>query len=288
MGFLKRQAPVAKRLREVDALDVPFVTRRHVESPTTCFFYHTTDLPGFGVQEGGWDLRNRFLDYIGHVNLKGKRVLDVGSASGFLTFEAERYSAREVVSFDLDTAERQDLLPFAASDYVTDHAGWCRRQTEAFRTWQNAYWLAHRLLESRAKAFYGDVYDLPAGLGTFDVIIVGAILEHLADPLKALYSLSRHAGDFIIINTDYIDSPDPVAMFNGRADRPTNSFTFWTYSIALYDEYMKIMGFRRVAAHKDKFAGTPSVAGAARPLLERVALVYRKKIDGGLVTGDAE
>ncbi len=141
-----------------------------------CFFYHTIDLKDGTTIEGHWDLRGRYADYTGHVDLTGARVLDVGTASGFLSFSAEAAGAREVVSFDLDTAERQHLLPFHGTPYVTDHASWVRAQTAAFDTWKNAYWFTHQKLGSRARAIYGDVYDLPDGIGTFDVVILGAIL----------------------------------------------------------------------------------------------------------------
>ncbi|MGD9659135.1 MAG: class I SAM-dependent methyltransferase [Methylocystis sp.] len=254
----------------------PYAQERYVRDPSSCYFYHTMDLPEFGLQDGGWDLRGRFDDYVGGVDFSNKRVLDVGAASGFLSFEAERSGASEVVSFDLDSADRQSLLPFAGSSYVTDREAWVRMQTDSFLTWQNSYWLAHRLLGSKAKAVYGDVYRLPPSIGEFDVIILGAILEHLIDPLSAMYSISKHAKDIIVINTDYFDVPDMLARFNGRHDRPDNSFVFWVYSIPLYDEYMRIMGFERLAARKNKFLGMRSPTGE-RPELDRVALVYQKR-----------
>jgi len=104
------------------ARDVTFVTPRNVRHVDDCYFYHTLDLPGIGVVEGQWDLRGRFDDYIGGVNLQGKTVLDVGAANGFLTFEAEKRGVREVVSFDIGDARFQHLLPFKDSPYYTDHA----------------------------------------------------------------------------------------------------------------------------------------------------------------------
>ena len=253
-----------------------FADTRIVDDPSACFFYHTLDLPRIGTVEGGWDLRGRFADYTGHVDVRRKRVLDVGTASGFLSFEAERAGAADVVSFDLDNADRQHLLPFAGSEYVTDHASWSRKQTALFMQWKNGYWLAHRLLGSQARMVYGDVYRLPAWIGRFDVVILGAILEHLIDPLSALRSVADVTDDLLVINTDYFDTEGPAAYFVGRADAPANSFTFWVYSIAIYDEYMKIMGFERVTAHKDTFAGTRPAPDAPRPMLPRVALVYRR------------
>ena len=78
-----------------------------------CVFYHSMDLPGLGTVEGQWDLRGRFDEYIGGIDVNGKTFLDVGAASGFLSFEAERRGA-SVISFD-------------ALDYTPTPARTCRR-----------------------------------------------------------------------------------------------------------------------------------------------------------------
>ena len=263
-------------MKDTKPLATTYVGERYVADPTGCYFYHTLELPEHGLQEGGWDLRGRYEDYIGNVDLRGKRFLDVGAASGFLSFEAERLGASGVTSFDLDTAERQHLLPFHDSEYVNDYPNWCRKQTENFKTWHRSYWLAHRLYRSNVKARYGDVYNLPSDLGRFDVVLLGAILEHLVDPLSALREVAKVTDDILVINTDYLDTPMPLASFNGRADRPENSFVFWTYSIAIYDEYMGIMGFKKFRERKDKFLATRPSPNEPRPLLDRVALVYKR------------
>jgi len=40
-------------------------------------FCHTMDLPGMGKINGEWDLRVGLHEYLGKVNFRGKRVLDV-------------------------------------------------------------------------------------------------------------------------------------------------------------------------------------------------------------------
>jgi hypothetical protein len=57
-----------------------------------CFFYHTVDVPGFGCTEGQWDLRQSVEAYLGDVPFRSTRVLEIGPASGYLTFEMERRS----------------------------------------------------------------------------------------------------------------------------------------------------------------------------------------------------
>lgn len=253
-----------------------FAAPVHVASLDACFFYHTTDLPGYGTQPGPWDLRGRFSDYIGGIDLVGRRVLDVGAASGFLSFSAEEAGASEVVSFDLDTADRQHLLPFAESEYVTDHARWSAKQSAAFQRWKNAYWFTHRLKASKARVVYGDVYDMPAAMGQFDVVIVGAILEHLGDPIRALASISKRAREYLIINTDFIESDQTIAQFNGRSNLPDASYIFWTYSLKTYEQIVDILGFEIVSVKKEIFV-TPVRAGQQAIDVHRAVLVCRRK-----------
>lgn len=262
---------------QVPTRDQPmtYAAPQSVKNIKDCYFYHTTDLPGHVTQKGGWDLRGRFADYIGGLDLKGRRVLDVGTASGFLSFSAEEAGAREVVSFDLDSADRQDLLPFADSEYVKDHRSWSAKQTAGFQRWKNAYWFTHALKRSKAKVVYGDVYALPETIGRFDVIILGAILEHLADPIKALASVARHADDYIVINTDFIDTDEPMARFNGRPNLPNASYIFWTYSLETYRNIMEIIGFEIVTVRRDTFAAFE--ANGDPKEIERVALVCRRR-----------
>ena len=79
-------------------------------------FHHHMDLPGLKEVGKGWDLRETIDDYLGHFDFRGKRVLDVGTASGFLTFEMEKRGA-EVVSFDRANVADWQLVPFGAKGF---------------------------------------------------------------------------------------------------------------------------------------------------------------------------
>lgn len=48
------------------------------------------DVPGHGTIQGEWDLRGSVDKYLGHFDFTGKRVLDVGAASGILSFYIEK------------------------------------------------------------------------------------------------------------------------------------------------------------------------------------------------------
>jgi SAM-dependent methyltransferase len=184
----------------------PYAPPRLVTDLAECYFYHTTELPGIGVVEGEWDLRANLGAYLGQVNVAGKRVLDLGTASGFLTFAMERMGA-EVVGYDLSEEYEWDIVPYAGVD-LTDYRA-ARR--EHIRRLNNSWWLTHRLLGSRARVVYGTVYAIPEAIGPVDICTVGAILQHLRDPFLALQQALRLTRELVIV-TD----PPPPGYFAGR------------------------------------------------------------------------
>jgi 2-polyprenyl-3-methyl-5-hydroxy-6-metoxy-1,4-benzoquinol methylase len=208
-----------------------------------CYFYHTLDLPEIGVVHGCWDLRDKFYPYVGDIELAGKTVLDIGTASGFLTFEAERRGA-QVVSYDLLDASNLTPVPFKDKLAYTDRQAWVRDHTTVYERMKNSYWLAHRLYQSKARVHYGNLYHLPESLGKFDVVFVGSVLEHLNDPVGALASITKVAGNLLIINTPYLDTEEKTAQFLPSADHPENDYTWWYYSLGTYKELFAMLGFR--------------------------------------------
>jgi 2-polyprenyl-3-methyl-5-hydroxy-6-metoxy-1,4-benzoquinol methylase len=168
----------------------------NVERPEDCFFYHRIDIPGVGEVGEQWDLRDCIDAYLGSFDFRGKRVLDVGTASGLLTFEMEKRGA-EVVSFDMQDGTQWDVVPHVSIQ--SDLDGIRRGNREIHQKLKNGYWFTHKRLGSKARVYYGDIYDLPGALGAFDVAIFGMILSHLRDPFQAIYSVSRLVKDTIII-----------------------------------------------------------------------------------------
>ena len=220
-----------------------FAPPRFVDRLEDCFFYHAMDLPGFGLVPAHWDLRGRFDEYIGSVDLRGKSVLDVGTATGFLSFEAEKRGAARVVSFDQSDGAEQKFLPFKDKPYYRDHAKWAEEYRAEIERWKNAYWLSHRLLGSKSEVFYGDIYELPNELGEFDIAIIGSVLEHLSDPITALGSVARLTKERMVIVTPLLETDEPMARFEGNAANPDADFTWWIFSLGVYREVLAMLGF---------------------------------------------
>lgn len=59
---------------------------RDVTSTEACDFYHVVDLPDGMTTRGQWDFRKTTDLYLGNVDFAGKRVIEIGPASGFLSF----------------------------------------------------------------------------------------------------------------------------------------------------------------------------------------------------------
>src|SRR5712675_3463859 len=92
-----------------------FAPPRSVTDISECYFYHVTDLPGYGQVGEEWDLRGREESYLGGVSFEGKRVLELGTASGYLCRFMESKGA-DVIGFDLPADRSWDLVPFAGMD----------------------------------------------------------------------------------------------------------------------------------------------------------------------------
>jgi hypothetical protein len=180
--------------------DALYASPRVVTRLEDCFFYHTIEIPGYGIVEGPWDLRAGIRDYLGNVDLCGKRVLELGTASGFVCFHMERQGA-DVVAYDLspDRAHLQNTVVFAGDDLCTMAAEY----SSLIHLINNGWWLGHRAFGSAARVVYGTVYDVPSAIGTVDVATFGSILLHLRDPFLALASPLRMVRETVIVTEPY-------------------------------------------------------------------------------------
>lgn len=217
-----------------------------------CYFYHSMNLPEVGEVNGHWDLRDSVDEYLGSFDFRGKRVLDVGSASGYLSFAMEARGA-EVVSFDMTDGRQWNIVPHA--DQQADYEDIIASSIRIHERLKNAYWFAHEKLNSQARVHYGDIYNLPVELGSFDVVFFGMILGHLRDPFQALWSASRLCTGSIMVtnqwnprNTKRVAKSKltaPAAYFLPRRENGEN-MSWWALSDLCIMQMLEVIGFDSV------------------------------------------
>jgi hypothetical protein len=239
-----------------------YASPREVADLRDCLFYHTTDLPGHKTIPGAWDLRRGISSYLGGVSFAGKRILDVGAASGFLSFHMERQGG-QVVSYDLSDTDGWDHVPYAGTDLRAVAA----RARVDIRRINNSYWYCHRAYGSRNRVVHGTVYSIPQSIGRVDIGVFGSILLHLRDPFLALQTGLALVEETAIV-ADLLPRrrfwqrwvpwlPGPQMQFLPDARQPLHNATWWVLSPQVVQRFLGVLGFEdtRVIYHQQRFEG---------------------------------
>jgi hypothetical protein len=245
--------------------DEIYAMPRVVSDIGECYFYHTMELPGYGTVEGEWDLRKGASEYLGGVDFSGKRVLEIGTASGFLCFYMERQGA-DVVAYDLSEKESWDIVPYSQYDYPQA----VLNRKAHIRKINNAYWLSHRVYRSGAKMVYGTVYAIPEKIGLVDISTFGSVLLHVRDPFLALQNALRLTRETVIV-TDVLPRRYLPRRLLGKFTGPCMRFlpdfnkiapkeAWWHLSPEIIVNFIGVLGFEaaEVTYHIQKYHGTSS------------------------------
>ncbi len=237
---MKRLLNILRRQRQKDGIPSPgttFVPKRsddlsfdewiksQIEAEN--YWFQRIELPG-GLVTPGWnDPKTEKLPHFGLPDdMTGMRVLDVGHAEGFFSFEAERRGAAEVVAIE-------NYRPMVRKFNICSYA-----------------------LGSRAKSFLASVYDLhPRTFGTFDLVLFFGVLYHLRHPILALEKISSVCTGSLLIQsvTCANDSEVPMAEFHpfgitsGPPENPSHDPTcFWFPNIACVRAMLEHVGFQQL------------------------------------------
>jgi tRNA (mo5U34)-methyltransferase len=168
--------PLLSAERVVD-IDVAELDRKLAAHP---FWYHTIDVAPGATTPGWFDLRH-VVDDLPWPDVKGKRVLDIGTFDGFYAFEMERRGAAEVVAIDVEDHLLWDWPPDYRGEQLERDPGFAGPPKGA------GFRLIAELTGSKAQWKPLSIYDLdPAVVGQFDVVVLGSLLLHLRDPIRAL------------------------------------------------------------------------------------------------------
>jgi O-methyltransferase len=242
-----------------------FAQTRRGLTLSQCQFYHTMNLPEVGkvsgFEGGNWDLQPHLDDLLGGIDFKGKRVLEIGPASGLLTFEMERRGA-SVVSIEIPPNHKYDVVPYF--EMKTD---W---QAAVERGWvplTNSYWFAHEKNKSSAQVVYWGACDIDQiDIGEFDISLMSNMLLHNRDPLKIMQNCARITREKCVV-IDIVEhalegSSWPLLKFQPNPNAAAGQEDWnqwWRLSSHFVKSYLAVMGFPN--SETTKFAppwnGTP-------------------------------
>jgi tRNA (mo5U34)-methyltransferase len=229
------------------------LVRLQIEAVAKSTPYHSLELNDGTVIPGlipAPNLRARLDAYPLPADLRGQRVLDIGAASGWNSFEAERRGA-EVVA--IDCVEYEELT------------------------------LVKRLRESKVEYAVIDIEEVtPERFGFFDYVLFFGVLYHLRHPLLALENVCAVTRGVAFIESYVIDDePSADRCFlefyettelGGQVDNwcgpTTQCLMAMTRSAGFPRVELKYVDSRRggLVAHR-RWSGITPEAGAAPPFL---------------------
>lgn len=197
---------------------------RHQVGAEPYWFHKMEIFPGYSSP--GWnDPKIEKLPYFGLPDdLTGMRVLDIGCAEGFFSFEAERRGAREVIAIDSfpDSVRRFNIVRAAR--------------------------------QSNATAFLMNVYDLePKRLGTFDLVLFYGVFYHLKHPQYALERIRSICTGDLLFQTHIYEEPavkgtpwarfHPHGYMSGANKDSWDPSVFWLFNSACCVAMLDHVGF---------------------------------------------
>lgn len=240
-------------------------------------WYHTLELAPGVVTSGYFDLRAT-VDDLPWPDVRGKRCLDVATFDGFYAFELERRGAAEVLAIDLDDAADLDWLPREVPPGLV-------RGREPIGA---GFRVAAAALESGVQRVRSSVYDLdPRVHGTFDVVVCGALLQHLRDPFGALMAIRGVCGGQLL-SVEHVDALASLFYRHTPVSRLVGHARTWALpNVTGHHQLLRQSGFdlddtRLVGVPRGPAARTPRIG--LRERLRRLA----RRVSWRLLAGTSD
>lgn len=213
-------------------------------------WYATDDLAGEEVG-GSWDLRDGIRDYIGNFDVNGKSVIELGPASGYMTFAMERMGA-SVTAVDTALDDPKASWNFAPSPEM-DIVTLGKERVHHLKELRNGFWHAHRKHNSTARVWYGDVLNLPENFGTYDAATMTAVLLHCRDITGIMQSLAKHVtGTMIVTERHFENFPKQSVAYLDPVVGTNSHDTWWRFTPEFFCHFLGALGFGKqtVTFHK--------------------------------------
>lgn len=214
-----------------------------------CLFYHALNLPE-GEVGGTWDLRANAHSYLGEVDFRNRSVLEVGPASGFLSFWMEASGAR-VTCLEPSLEHLWDVVPFEGFDTQA----WRETFRVNIQRVRNSFWYAHHALGSRVRMIETDPYRIPEAAGRFDIGVLTAVLLHCRNPFDMLQSVAARVDTAVVVTEEYNAALGPAAACMFQPHRGVQQVdTWWQFTPQFFVSALGLLGFTqaRVLLHTQR------------------------------------
>ncbi len=231
--------PTAATLREV----APRSPRRE-----DCRFYHACTLDDGEEVSAEWDLRPNTFEYLGETSVTGRSVLEVGPASGHLSFYMEAAGA-SVTCVEPSMAHLWDLVPFEGFDTQA----WRSDFSATIESVRNSFWYLHQQHQSRVRVFEGDPCALPADFGPFDMGVLASVLLHTRRPFDLLQSVADRVRHTMVITEMHDPSLGDEPLAKLLPHRGVEQIdTWWQFTPQFFTSALGLLGFTqcRVTFHQ--------------------------------------
>lgn len=202
---------------------------------------YTIDLGG-GVKTKGLfgPPHTHIREALDTVDVRGKKVLDVGCWEGHWSFEIERRGAAEVYATDYLVGDPRAL------------------PNEAGQPELPTFKLAHTILGSKVRYFpTTSVYHIDDLATDFDVIVFCGVYYHLKHPLVAfskLRRLLRPGGTMIIEGPVILGPTDASARFFYREVLGDDATNWWVPTVPCLRQWIDCSFLERVGEHGPAYA----------------------------------
>lgn len=233
------------------------------------YWYHTIDLGAGLVTPGVYDYRHSLEAFCFPENLRGMKVLDIGAATGFFSFEFEKRggsvvstelpSLLDIDKFPGETMEQtlrklEEMMP-AHSTYSSQQ---CQQliQMERLEQFYHYFLVApfdfcRRRLNSQVIRCISTIYDLSpetVGVDQFDVVFLGDVLLHTVYPLKALATAANLCSGTLILAQGMAESlgNSPAMLYVGGETPGIDEISWWWPNYACFEQLLRKLGFRQV------------------------------------------
>ncbi|MCC6264922.1 MAG: hypothetical protein IT169_15205 [Bryobacterales bacterium] len=228
-------------------------------------WYHTVDLGNGLVTPGQYDYRETIGGFPFPGDMRGLTLLEVGSATGFFAFEAERRGA-SVTSVELPSFHQLDRFPGQSQTRLLRRLAQMRTPDAPLDTdplvamssgqtyfyhLDGPFQFCYRQLNSKVDRVYSTIYDLKQSAisgKTFDYVLLGDVLVHLFNPVEALAVAASFTHGKLIVSQlmPQVATEEPILHYVGGETLDEDDLCWFLPNLPFFRQYCLKLGFRSV------------------------------------------